>query len=326
MNQLFLFSGNSCDNSTVIPYLPIALDTGISSFRQWGAFVKEKCRTAASVRESVKRVGQFFLRSPKKSVRHASHELAMSSMTVWRVLRKRLLMKPYRLHLLQFLKPKIMSTEVTFASRCKMQWWRKVFLIVFCLVMSLRFISVGECTDWKSSRDGATWKGFPKDQFFLRNVHTKGLWASLFPWRHCDGNKLLEMLQTWLFPRLQEDEPKDFLMQQNGAPMHFRLDVLHCLNDVPPHRWIGRSVHEDLMFCLWPARSPDLTPCDYFLWVYVKEKVFVPSQPMNIPDMKNRITAAVETITPYLLSRIWQKLDYRLDVCRVTKSAHIEHL
>ena len=76
----------------------------------------------------------------------------------------------------------------------------------------------------------------------------------------------------------------------------------------------------------WPARSPDLTPCDYFLWGYVKNKVFVPPQPVSIPDLKNRITAAVETITPDLLSRVWQELNYRLDVCRVTKGAYIEHL
>jgi len=42
MNQLFLCSGHSGDNLTVIPPLPTALDTGISSFRQQGAFVKEK--------------------------------------------------------------------------------------------------------------------------------------------------------------------------------------------------------------------------------------------------------------------------------------------
>ena len=39
---------------------------------------------------------------------------------------------------------------------------------------------------------------------------------------------------------------------------------------------------------------------------------------VSIPDLKNRITAAVETITPDMLSRVWQELDYRLDVCRVT--------
>jgi len=42
MNQMFQFSGHSGDNSTVIPHLPITLDAGISSFRQEGAFVKEK--------------------------------------------------------------------------------------------------------------------------------------------------------------------------------------------------------------------------------------------------------------------------------------------
>ena len=72
--------------------------------------------------------------------------------------------------------------------------------------------------------------------------------------------------------------------------------------------------------------SPDLTPCDYFLWGYVKDKMFMQPQPATIPDLKNRITAAVETITPDLLSRVWQELDYRLDVCRVTKGANIENL
>jgi len=55
----------------------------------------------------------------------------------------------------------------------------------------------------------------------------------------------------------------------------------------------------------WDSLS--LTLCDYFLWGYVKDKVFVPPQPVSIPDLKNRITAAVETITPDLLIRggVW---------------------
>jgi len=95
------------------------------------------------------------------------------------------------------------------------------------------------------------------------------------------------------------------------------------------------TVWQELDYCLdvccvtkgpWPAQSPILTPCDYFLWGYMKDKVFVQPQPMSIPDLKNRITVAVETITPNLLSGVWQELDYRLDVCHVTKGAYIEHL
>jgi hypothetical protein len=28
----------------------------------------------------------------------------------------------------------------------------------------------------------------------------------------------------------------------------------------------------------------------------------------------------------HMLERVWQELDYRIDVCRVTKGGHIEHL
>jgi hypothetical protein len=35
---------------------------------------------------------------------------------------------------------------------------------------------------------------------------------------------------------------------------------------------------------------------------------------------------SVETITPDMLIKVWQELDYRLDVCRVTKGAYIEHM
>jgi len=33
-----------------------------------------------------------------------------------------------------------------------------------------------------------------------------------------------------------------------------------------------------------------------------------------------------EAITTDLLQTVWNELDYRVDVCRITKGAHIEHL
>ena len=72
--------------------------------------------------------------------------------------------------------------------------------------------------------------------------------------------------------------------------------------------------------------TPDLTPCDFFLWGFVKDTVFVPPMPANLQDLRNRITAAVALVYRDMLTRVWNEMDYRIDVCRITEGGHIEHL
>ena len=54
--------------------------------------------------------------------------------------------------------------------------------------------------------------------------------------------------------------------------------------------------------------------------------VYVPPLPASIPELKVRIRTANETITADMLQTVWNELDYRVDVCRITKGAHTEHL
>ena len=64
-----------------------------------------------------------------------------------------------------------------------------------------------------------------------------------------------------------------------------------------------------------------------FLFVGICEKiVYVPPIPRGVDELKARITEAVATIDNAMMGRVWQQSDYRLDVCRVTNGAHIEHL
>jgi len=44
--------------------------------------------------------------------------------------------------------------------------------------------------------------------------------------------------------------------------------------------------------------------------------------PQVITEMKVRIRTAIETITADMRN----EFDYRVDICRITKGAHIEHL
>ena len=89
---------------------------------------------------------------------------------------------------------------------------------------------------------------------------------------------------------------------------------------------IGRTGQEEDALMRWPPRSPDLTPYDFFFWGSVKDTVFVPPLAANLQDLRNRITAAVALVDRDTLTRVWNEMDDRIDVCRITNGGHIEHL
>jgi len=72
------------------------------------------------------------------------------------------------------------------------------------------------------------------------------------------------------------------MFQQDGAPPHWGSHVRRFLDAVFPNRWIGRDSPTP-----WPPRSPDITLFDFFLWEYVKDKVFSTPVP-DITDLKGR--------------------------------------
>jgi hypothetical protein len=50
------------------------------------------------------------------------------------------------------------------------------------------------------------------------------------------------------------------------------------------------------------------------------------SQSSDIDYLKQRITEAVAAVTCDMLRRVWEELDYRFDICCVTRGTHIECL
>jgi hypothetical protein len=49
-------------------------------------------------------------------------------------------------------------------------------------------------------------------------------------------------------------------------------------------------------------------------------------QSRDFADLKARIIAAAKNIDAPMLTRVWQELEYRIDVCHVIRGAQIEHL
>ena len=47
---------------------------------------------------------------------------------------------------------------------------------------------------------------------------------------------------------------------------------------------------------------------------------------MKAVCLRNRITFAVTLVDRDIQTRVWNEMDYRIDICRITKGGHIEHL
>jgi Transposase. len=142
-----------------------------------------------------------------------------------------------------------------------------------------------------------------------------------------DGNLTGQIFYNFLENNLNElldDVPllirQNMWIQLDGAPAHFSVNVRELLNVRFPERWIGRGAPIG-----WPARSPDLTPLDFFLWGYVKTLVY--KEPPTTPDdMKMRIRQAFRQITPQMLTRVQTSFRKRIYLCLRNQGAHIEQL
>ena len=92
------------------------------------------------------------------------------------------------------------------------------------------------------------------------------------------------------------------------------------LKGVFPDRII--ALHDEIE---WPARSPDLTPCDYFLWRYLKNKVYS-TPPENTGELRERILNEANLLKANrpMIRRVIAGMRRRLQLCVERKGRHVE--
>lgn len=98
--------------------------------------------------------------------------------------------------------------------------------------------------------------------------------------------------------------------QQDGAPAHYSLEVRAWLDQKFANRWIGRRGSIE-----WPARSPDLTPPDFFLWGYLKNIIYKVS-PSTIAELRRLIASACAKIDNSMCDHVCKSLKNRFERCR----------
>lgn len=118
---------------------------------------------------------------------------------------------------------------------------------------------------------------------------------------------------------LPEEIRNNIIFMQDGASPHHAGEVMTFLDEAYPG-WIGRDGH-----ILWPARSPDLNPLDYFLWGYIKNKVYVQSLEVRNVALQ-LIHDAARDITPQMLQATSRDIERRMLLCVNRNGEHFEQL
>jgi hypothetical protein len=119
------------------------------------------------------------------------------------------------------------------------------------------------------------------------------------------------MPREFFIPELQHRNPNfgDMFFQQDGATSHTSLQTRQLLQQTFPNHVISRFGDTE-----WPPRSPDFTASDFFLWGYLKSKVYA-SKPNNLGDLKTAIRNEIQLISNETLAKVMAEVLVRSQEC-----------
>jgi Helix-turn-helix domain (DUF4817) len=238
---------------------------------------------------------------PSTSTRVIANRLDVNHVTVWQVLKEQGL-HPFSRQKVQALGPEDFQPRLLFCrwflERCNLQRRFEKFILFTdeaCFTRDGVF----------NSRNNHLWCDENPHATFIRAHQRRfsvNVWAGIVgeyvigPYilpNRLNGENYFIFLNNVL-PELLDDLPlnirRRLWLQHDGAPAHTTREVIALLNRGYPNKWIGRGGP-----VAWPARSPDLTPLDFFFWGQMKTYVY--ETPVNTElELVARIVAAAEDI------------------------------
>lgn len=259
----------------------------------------------------------------------------ISHMSVWRILKKD------GLHPYHFQRVQDLHGDVDYRSRCVMSAWvlRQVRLqplfprkILWMDEATFNRSGITNCRNlhkWTHEnprlKRASTFQVQFKVNVWAGLIDDKLIGPVILP-QTLNGEYFLHLLRDEL-PALLEDVPlairREMFMQMDGCPAHYAAEVRNFLNANYPNRWIGR-----LGPVGWPARSPDMTPLDFFLWGVMKQRVY--STPINSEaELINRVMECANHIKneeARMVQRATAQITHRATLCLQQRGGHFEQL
>ena len=139
-----------------------------------------------------------------------------------------------------------------------------------------------------------------------------------------NSEKYLQILRSVVNEFLDNLSLEDYRtcwFQLDGAPAYCTGTVTTELFGMFDNRWFRRLGPWD-----WPARSPDLTPLDFYLWGDLKKKVYkTPVQSKQ--DLRQRVINCIEELDASEIRRATtESPGIRILKCLEVNGRHFEHL
>ena len=189
-----------------------------------------------------------------------------------------------------------------------------------------------------NSRNAVYWGTTRPTEYTSRSLHpTKvTIWAAIsshgilgpyFFTGRVNGGNYLYMLTHQFYPDLRSfvlekglDFTKMYFMQ-DGARAHIANPVFAFLNRVFSGRVIGERFQLP-----WPARSPDLTPCDFFLWGWLKDQVYKELPIADGQALRNHVIAILGRLPTEFCKNTSRSVVSRLQHVSAVNGDQFEHL
>lgn len=269
--------------------------------------------------------------NPHVSTRAIAHDTGISQTSVCKIL-KRHKYHPYHVSLHQELHGDDFQNRVRFC-----RWARERMSINQNFFSTVLFSDESSFTNHGTVNRHNMHYWSVENPHWLRHVEhqrpwTVNVWCGLIgenligPYiieGNLNGQKYSEFLEGVL-PTLLEDLSlevrRTMWFQHDGCPAHYSLLAREVLDRNFNGRWIGRG-----SLINWPARSPDLTSPDFFLWGYLKSKVYQ-QEPTTREDMIERIKTACAQIGRNTISSCVSSFEKRVEKCIEVEGYHFEHL
>ena len=133
------------------------------------------------------------------------------------------------------------------------------------------------------------------------------------------AERYVHMLKTFFLPQLRRRRisPEKVFFQQDLATPHTSGNALAFLQPKFGERLISKGV--------WPARSPDLAPPDFYLFGHLKDLVYRDS-PKTLGELEARIKHHLGQVSVDTLKAVLKNLVRRIQACQRVRGGHFQHL